>query len=69
MKRYLALTLALSLCLGLFAACGKTEESKQPEEPAKEETDMFADSMQKRKNNSNITSQKTCCVRACVLYV
>lgn len=47
MKRYLAFVLALVLCLGLFAACGKTEETKQPEEPAKEETDMFADSMQK----------------------
>ena len=47
MKRYLALTLVLSLCLGLFAACGKTEETKQTEEPEKEEVDMFANSMQK----------------------
>lgn len=47
MKRFLAFVLALVLCLGLFAGCGKTEETKQPEEPEKEETDMFADSMQK----------------------
>ena len=47
MKRLLALMLTAALCLSIFAACGKTEESKQPEEPAKEETDMFANSMQK----------------------
>ena len=47
MKRYLAFMLALTLCLSLFAACGKTEETKQTEEPEKEEVDMFANSMQK----------------------
>ena len=47
MKRLLALMLTAALCLSIFAACGKTEESKQPEEPAKEETDVFANSMQK----------------------
>ena len=47
MKRNLAFMLALTLCLSLFAACGKTEETKQTEEPEKEEVDMFANSMQK----------------------
>lgn len=47
MKRHLAFVLALVTCLSLFVACGKTEETKQTEEPAKEETDMFANSMQK----------------------
>ena len=45
--RLLALVLALVMVVTLFAACGKTEETKQPEEPAKEETDVFANSMQK----------------------
>ena len=47
MKRYLALLLALTLCLSLFAGCGKTEETKTTEEPEQEEVDMFANSMQK----------------------
>lgn len=45
MKRYLAFVLALVTCLSLFAACGKTEGTKGPEET--EKVDMFANSMQK----------------------
>ena len=47
MKKFISVILMAALALSLFAACGKTEESKQPEEPAKEEVDMFANSMQK----------------------
>ena len=53
MKRYLAFLLALTLCLGLFAACGKTEETKKSEKPKEQETvDMFADSIKSEQSLS-----------------